>query len=155
MSDEIILSPEQRTALQLIPADSTWRVPTLLRERPTSLDQSTDAGQCALVNATGPPDVTVEEIDGEVFDVQDYVVWTAHTPDDETGEIREHPRTTLIAPDGRTLQTTSEYVPHRLSLMIGMRGPGPWNPPIRVEVMRRQSRRKGRIYHDIRFLPQM
>lgn len=153
MADDIILTPVQRTALQLIPETSDWRVPTLLRAQPTSLDTSTQEGQVALINATGPPDLTIDELDGEEFSIVDYVVWTSCTVDEELGEVREHPRTTLIDADGRTLQTTSEFVPHRLALMIGLRGPGPWVPPVRVQAVRQQSRRKGRVYHDLKFLP--
>jgi hypothetical protein len=151
MSD-IIRSPAERAALQLIPQESGWRVPTLLRAHPTSLDVSTVVGECNLINATGPPDLTFDECDGQTFHVRDYVVWTSQSVDEETGEVREHPRTTLIDNDGRTLQTTSEFVPHRLALLIGLRGPGTFDPPVPITVIRRQSRRKGRFYHDIKFL---
>ena len=149
---EIIRATPAETALQLIPPESGWRVPTLIRSAPTSLDVATEEGQITLINATGPPDLTIDEYDGKTFLISHYVVWTSQTVDEETGEVREHPRTTLIDPDGRTLQTTSEFVPHRLSLLCAMRGPGPYDPPVPIVVRLRQSRRKGRVYHDIKFV---
>lgn len=153
MSEEIILSPAQRMALQLIPENSAWRVPTLLLQMPTSLDVSTEAGQLALANATGPADFVFDELDGQTFDVVHYVCWTDWSVDEQSGEVREHPRTTLIDKDGQTLQTTSEFVPHKLARLIAAGRRAPFDPPLRIEVVKRQSRRKGRVYHDLKILP--
>jgi hypothetical protein len=45
MSDEIILTPKERVALQLIPENSGWRVAKQCRHAPTSIDVSTEAGR--------------------------------------------------------------------------------------------------------------
>lgn len=128
-------------------------VPTLIADRPTNIDLSTDSGKVAYINAQGVADYNGDDALDVPIALTRYIVMPADAVDEESGEIRLYPRIVLITSSGESYGFSSEVVLRRLASLIAVFGPGPWVPAINVVVSARKGKRSGRTYHDLKIAP--
>jgi hypothetical protein len=116
---------------------------------PTSLDYTTARGQAMIVRLSGPPTMTVAEAGEKEYAVVDYLIHPAESVDEDTGELSQFVRCSLLLADGRTISTSGPLVCRKWLLILRMCGQPSEDRPIAVRFARRSSRRQGRIYDDI------
>lgn len=90
--------------------------------------------------AIGSADLTKEDLLNKTIDLRHWVVHRVAVTDERTGETRDAVRTVIITPEGRTASFVSDGVARSLALIVQVLGPGPYNPPVRLDVLLRQTR---------------
>lgn len=101
----------------------------------------------ALFKAVQGTDFGLDDMVGEVIEVEHLVAHKAPMVDRETGEISETTRLVLVGPDGTRYGTRSETVRHdveRACIIFGVNFP--LKPPMRFKVVQVKSRDGVRKY---------
>lgn len=106
------------------------------------------------INAMGEADTVIPPEGVLEFRIKDYLAMPASSVDEETGEEKEFTRLVLFSPEGKTFVTTSIVAPHRLLAILSLYPPERVQKGIKVVICKRESRRTGRTYHDIKVVPE-
>lgn len=104
-------------------------------------------GRIALFKAMQSSDFGLDDMIGEVIEVEHIVAHRAPMVDRETGEIKDTVRTVIIGPDGTRYGTRSDTVRgdlERACIIFGAEFP--MKPPMRFKVVQVKSRDGVRKY---------
>lgn len=121
---------------QLIPAqwprmlDQEWTGQTMVN----NFDGDPRKRVRLLTQATGPKDLTSEELETRVFQMRYWAVHTVEMVDRKSGEVTKNLRVVLISPTGEVVAFVSQGVVQSLGFFVSELGPGPYDPPLPVRV---------------------
>jgi len=104
-----------------------------------SFDPRTPEGAELLFIATLDKLTRLSDMAGETIYVRDIFAHPAEREDDK-GEVTRFIRSVIITPDKKAYDCGSEGVRKTIVLLRSVRGTPPWDPPIRVKVIRQQTR---------------
>ena len=80
------------------------------------------------------------------IDLYAYVIHPYQGVDRETGELFVRNRLVIVTHEGNFYQSGGYYTEESLGRLIRSNGPGPWHPPIKVQVLSFPNSHGGRIY---------
>lgn len=107
----------------------------------TSLALTTQKDKLRMLNIISNSQPLLDKV-GEKLLIKDVIIQTAQFTDEETGEIDEGLRTTLIDPDGNAFHAASKGIALSLRTTFNVLGqPGEWEEPLEVTV---REGRKGK-----------
>jgi hypothetical protein len=123
---------------------------TVLASCPTNLDLSTTYGKLIGVNCQSPANIDLDENGHAEINARYWLIYPDESTDEESGEVRRHPRTVFIAINGDTLKTTAAHGPDFVQRVNETFGPDIWSRGIRISITERRSKRQKQTYHDLR-----
>lgn len=147
-----VSGPAGQTAGNGVAAHGRWvpaRVEGLEGVRHT-LDLTTERGKALLVAAGSPGDLDLDQTGRLEMMLSDFACFWDSEIDEESGEIKEFPRSVFYAPDGRTFRTTSVHAPHFFARVVDVYGLDRVKGGIPIRVCLRISKREKRQYHDFK-----
>lgn len=113
-----------------------------------TLDLTTERGKALLVKAGSPGDINLSDTGHASLIVCDVAVFWDSEVDEETGEVREFPRTVFYDANGQTFRSSSPHAPHFVARLVDVYGMERLREGIRVHIEERVSRREKRRYHN-------
>lgn len=84
---------------------------------------------------------------GQEFQIAHWFVQPIQIVDDKTGEITDCPRVVLIDPEGNAIQFVSHGVYQSLRVILSYYGVGKLDPPIKVEIRQRRTRKSWNVLY--------
>jgi hypothetical protein len=127
---------------------------TQLRDCPTSLDLTTSKHKAWAVNASGESDYTIDRDKPCEINATAFILMPGEAIDEETGELKQFTWLVLFDNDGKFVKTTSQVMPKRVAQLLSVYSKEEWASGIRCMLVERKSRKSGRIYHDLRVVPE-
>lgn len=112
----------------------------------SNYDPASAAEQDLPFLAVGPATYRAEDLRGRAFPIKWWVAHVVQVANQETGDYTSVVRVVFISADKQTLSFVSQGILQSLSLLIQTRGPGPYEPPLRVMLNESRSARKRRFY---------
>lgn len=103
-----------------------------------TLDMKTERGQNIYLAAMVDPDYKVSEMINRQLDICDIIAHQVELPDDDTGEVSLNTRIILVDIFDKTYGCVSWWVARSISAIVGAKGPPPWTPSIKVEVVQKE-----------------
>ena len=125
---------------------------TTLDRCPSNIDLTTDSGKVMGVNAVSPGNVDLDENGHAEVLARYWLVYPDESVDEETGELRRHPRTVFIAANGDTYKTTAAHAPEFVQRVNEVFGSDCWTRGVRISITERRSKRQKQTYHDLRVI---
>lgn len=104
----------------------------------TTYDLKTDAGRRGVLNARMGDPQGAEEFINTVIEIQHVVMHPVELLQEATGEVVHEVRTILIDKDGGAVSFVSRGIVNDLMLLSQFYRPGPWMPPLKVKLKRKQ-----------------
>jgi len=111
----------------------------------SNIDVSGRAGLAIVLKCTSKPTVPAEELERTAFPVKYYYAHATEMTDQRTGEVTERVRLVLVSPEGETTSFVSFGVIHSLDTIRRYLGDGPYDPPLKVKVVRDKTRSGGEV----------
>ena len=111
-----------------------------------SVNLHSEEGVQFMFAALGSADLKAENMIGKRFTIRAALVQGVHLVNDKTGELQPKHRTVFLLDDGSTIGFCADSIVKYLQCMTIMRGPGPWEPGITVELRQRSTQAGRRVY---------
>lgn len=105
----------------------------------SSLALTTQKDKLSFLNVVSNSTSLQEKV-GETIAIKDVIISTAQFTDDETGEVTEGLRTTLIDADGNAYHASSKGIALAMRQVFNVLGePGSWEEPLEAKVKQVQK----------------
>jgi len=130
--------PTSPTAARELTVLQASQLPVVVREEgiTTNLDLSDPMHQRMLQRARRPDVPLAFGAVGEVFPTKWICRYSYKSEAKDGGEAATYWNLVLIAPDGRMIVSPSRHFAESLALVLAFRGLGPWDPPLKLKVVR-------------------
>lgn len=112
----------------------------------SNIAQDDPDGDALFMRTLGEADYAAEDMFGIEFELTRWIVMPVTWESDDNGEARQGLRTILIDSQGRTASFGSDGIVKSLDMLIARRGPGPWNPPIKIKLAQIKLKSGHRTY---------
>jgi hypothetical protein len=117
----------------------------------SSMKNDTFEGRVAVAQALSVSKPVADNLNTEIM-LKHFIVQSVQISDDETGEVNEAPRVTLVDADGNAFHGTSIGLLSAVRNLIAQVGdPNTWEQPLRVSIVEERGRR-GYRYQTIKLL---
>lgn len=133
-------------AVEPLPADPLAKLRDPALSVLTNLNLADDRAHAIISRAMAKADFELAESANAVLEVTGYFAHVVPITIEETGEIQPRARVVLITREGKTLAWTSANTTKYWVMIMGLKGQGPWNPPIRVKVVAYKGKKAGHWY---------
>lgn len=118
----------------------------------TTVDMSTQEGKLLVYSALQDSENLRDHIN-ETIALTDIIQERTEFANEETGEIEQHVRTTLINDKGKAFHATSDPLAASVQRLFGIFGnPRTWAEPLKVMAVEKKSNANG-IYRYIQLVP--
>lgn len=136
---EAVATPEPANLAAIPPAETVQQ--RLIKAFTTGglgyfspLQPNKEADAMLMFRALGQCDATFDSLIGEKVQLRTFCCFPVDVMDAETGEVRSLIRSVLILDDGRCVGCCSEGVLKALKALASLKGMGPWEPPLSVQL---------------------